>query len=124
MWGGPGLEAQTFLRVCKLGETPCVTLRPTLPVFLILFSRYIGNFLGLRLKSFESPLFGMKVEVDVPEGMSESQARFVAEKEFRRRMKRLENISEAVESLNLDESDLDFLEEAREEAWEERKENL
>lgn len=66
----------------------------------------------------------MKVEVEVPEGMSESQARFVAEKEFRRRLKRLENISEAVESLDLDESDLELLEEAREEAWQERKEDL
>ncbi len=65
-----------------------------------------------------------EVKIKIPPGLPEKIAKFELERELNKKSWRLKSIKSSIEKLDLSEEDIDKFEDAREEAWKERKKEL
>jgi len=65
-----------------------------------------------------------EVKINIPPGLPEKIAKFELERELNKKSWRLKSIKSSIEKLDLSEEDIDKFEDAREEAWKERKKEL
>ncbi|MFW6144202.1 MAG: hypothetical protein ACOC55_01340 [Candidatus Natronoplasma sp.] len=65
-----------------------------------------------------------EVNVKIPPGLSEKIVKFELERELTKKSWRLKSIKASIDKLNLSEEDIEKFEDAREEAWRERKNEL
>ena len=64
------------------------------------------------------------MSVKIPPGLSKKIAKFELERELTKKSWRLKSIKSSIDKLDLSEEDIDKFEDAREEAWRERKNEL
>ncbi|GEM_PF-3083348 len=65
-----------------------------------------------------------EVSVKIPPGLSEKIAKFELERELTKKSWRLKSIRSSIDKLDLSEEDIEKFEDARKEAWRERKSEL
>ncbi|MFW5953567.1 MAG: hypothetical protein ACOCSJ_05330 [Candidatus Natronoplasma sp.] len=65
-----------------------------------------------------------EVKIKIPPGFPEKIAKFELERELTKKSWRLKSIKSSIEKLELSKEDIDKFEDAREEAWKERKKEL